>query len=159
LRFAPPVPMMVARTMGVMKMRHILRRLPVRSRAFSFAVCLLLGINILVVAEGVGQHPGAATVDGQTGPTLSQDGLGHPLNTPEPEDTARRQMEKTLELRRNEERQKQLVKDTNRLLALTTELKTEVDKTNKDMLSVEVVKKADEIEKLAKSVKDRMRSQ
>jgi hypothetical protein len=33
-----------------------------------------------------------------------------------------------------------------------------VDKSNQDTLSVDVVKKAGEIEKLAKSVKDRMRS-
>ncbi len=68
-------------------------------------------------------------------------------------------MMKKLELRRNEERQKQLVKDTDKLLSLATDLKSEVDKTNKDVLSVEVVKKAEEIEKLAKSVKDRMRFQ
>ncbi len=66
-------------------------------------------------------------------------------------------MMKKLELRRNEERQKQLVKDTDKLLSLATDLKSEVSKTNKDVLSVEVVKKAEEIEKLAKSVKDRMR--
>lgn len=65
-------------------------------------------------------------------------------------------MEK-LEKRRNDLRQEQLVKDTNKLLALATELKSQVDKTNKNMLSVDVVKKAEEIEKLAKNVKDRMR--
>ena len=37
------------------------------------------------------------------------------------------------------------------------ELKEEVSKSNKDTLSIDVVKKAAEIEKLAKSVKDRMR--
>lgn len=58
---------------------------------------------------------------------------------------------------RNSDRQKQLVDDTNKLLELATELKTDVDKTNKDVLSVDVIKKADEIEKLAKSVKDRMK--
>lgn len=58
---------------------------------------------------------------------------------------------------RNDDRQKQLVADTNKLLKLATELKAEVDKTNKDVLSVDVIKKADEIEKLAKSVKDRMK--
>lgn len=58
---------------------------------------------------------------------------------------------------RNSERQKKLAEDTTKLLALATELKEQVDKTNKDILSVDVVKKADEIEKLAKSVKDRMK--
>ena len=58
---------------------------------------------------------------------------------------------------RNSERQKKLVADTDKLLALATELKQEVDKTDKDKLSVDVVKKADEIEKLARSVKEKMK--
>ncbi len=58
---------------------------------------------------------------------------------------------------RNNERQKKLVADTDKLLALATELKAQVGKTNKDVLSVDVIKKADEIEKLAHSVKERMK--
>ncbi|WP_348268975.1 hypothetical protein P8936_07335 [Edaphobacter paludis] len=57
----------------------------------------------------------------------------------------------------NSERQKRLIADTNKLLVLATELKQDVDKTNKDVLSVDVIKKADEIEKLAHSVKERMK--
>ena len=53
-----------------------------------------------------------------------------------------------------DERQKKLAADTDKLLALATDLKKEVDKTNKDILSIEVVKKADEIEKLARSMKN-----
>lgn len=59
--------------------------------------------------------------------------------------------------KRNEERQQQLKADASRLLALAQELKAEVDKSSKDTLSVDVVKKADEIEKLAKSVKEKMK--
>ena len=58
---------------------------------------------------------------------------------------------------RNVDRQKKLQADTERLLTLATQLKEEVDKTDKNTLSLEVIKKADEIEKLAKSVKDRMK--
>ena len=57
----------------------------------------------------------------------------------------------------NNDRQKRLVEDTQKLLTLATELKSEVDKTNKDMLSISVVRKAAEIERLARSVKERMR--
>lgn len=60
---------------------------------------------------------------------------------------------------RNSDRQKRLVEDTNKLLVLATELKQDVDKTNKDVLSVDVIKKADEIEKLAHSVKERMKGE
>jgi hypothetical protein len=79
---------------------------------------------------------------------------GHQPGDPDgiPPDMAARQ-----ERTRNSDRQKQLVKDTDRLLALATDLKAEVDKTNKDVMSVDVIKKADEIEKLAKSVKERMK--
>ena len=58
---------------------------------------------------------------------------------------------------RNADRQKQLEADTQKLLALANELKAEVEKSNKDTLSLDVVRKADEIEKLAKSVRDKMR--
>lgn len=43
------------------------------------------------------------------------------------------------------------------LLKMADDLKTEVDKTNKDVLSVSVVRTADAIEQLARRVKDEMR--
>lgn len=58
---------------------------------------------------------------------------------------------------RNAERQKQLVEDTQRLLSLANELKLDVDKSSKDTLSLDVVRKADEIEKLAHNVKEKMK--
>lgn len=58
---------------------------------------------------------------------------------------------------RNLERQKQLISDTQKLLALANQLKVEVDKSSKDTLSVDVIKKADEIEKLAHQVKEKMK--
>src|SRR3954469_5673634 len=48
-------------------------------------------------------------------------------------------------------RKAQILEDTNRLYRMAEELKAEVAKSSKDILSVAVVKKADEIEKLAKS--------
>ena len=58
---------------------------------------------------------------------------------------------------RNTERQKKLVEETAKLLVLANELKAAVDKSDKNTLSLEVVRKADEIEKLAHSVKERMK--
>jgi hypothetical protein len=57
----------------------------------------------------------------------------------------------------NEERQEALKRDTDRLLQLSTELKEYVSKSNENMLSVDVVKKAEQIEKLAHSVKEKMK--
>jgi len=50
-----------------------------------------------------------------------------------------------------------LKSDTDKLLKLSVELKTYVDKSDENVLSLNVIKKAEEIEKLAKSVKDKMR--
>jgi hypothetical protein len=58
----------------------------------------------------------------------------------------------------NKERQGKLKQDTDKLLQLATELKQYVDKTNENILSIEVVKKTDEIEKLAKSVREKMKT-
>jgi hypothetical protein len=58
---------------------------------------------------------------------------------------------------RNVERQKRLVADTDRLVGLATELKTQVDQSTTDTLSEDGVKKVNEIEKLAHSVKERMK--
>lgn len=57
----------------------------------------------------------------------------------------------------NTVRQKQIGADSAKLLKLATELKTEVDKTTKDTLSLNVIRKADEIEKLAHDVKEEMK--
>ena len=57
----------------------------------------------------------------------------------------------------NVERRKQIADDSAKLLKLATDLKTEVDKTTKDTLSLGVIRKADEIEKLAHNVKEKMK--
>ncbi|MDR3772958.1 MAG: hypothetical protein P4L26_06395 [Terracidiphilus sp.] len=57
----------------------------------------------------------------------------------------------------NAERKKQIAEDSARLLKLANDLKAEVDKTSKDTLSLTVIRKADEIEKLAHAVKEKMK--
>ena len=56
-------------------------------------------------------------------------------------------------------RQQEIRKDTDKLFELATELKQYVDKTNENVLSMDVIKKAEQIEKLAKSVKEKMKGQ
>ena len=58
----------------------------------------------------------------------------------------------------NELRQKQMTEDTAKLLQLATELKTEMDKSTKDTLSMNVVRKAEQIEKLAHTVREKMKA-
>lgn len=55
------------------------------------------------------------------------------------------------------ERQKCMLDDAQRLLVMAQQLKLSVDKSSKDQLSLDVIREAEQIEKLAKQVKERMR--
>jgi hypothetical protein len=66
-------------------------------------------------------------------------------------------MQKDMEKKANAQRQADLKRDTEKLLKLSTELKEYVDKSNENVLSVDVLRRAEEIEKLAHSVKVKMR--
>ena len=77
---------------------------------------------------------------------------------PPPEDRFRIERERAMARERNKERQAALKKDTDKLLELATQLKDYVDKTDENMLSLDVIKKAEEIEKLSKSVKEKMKA-
>ena len=57
----------------------------------------------------------------------------------------------------NAERKKQITDDSAKLVLLATALKSEVDKTSKDTLSLTIIRQADEIEKLAHGVKEKMK--
>jgi hypothetical protein len=73
------------------------------------------------------------------------------------DDELRVKMEKDMAKKANQERQAQLKRDTEQLFKLATDLKEEVDKSNENLLSLEVIKKAEEIERLAHSIKDKMK--
>ena len=57
----------------------------------------------------------------------------------------------------NKDRAQRIKRDTDKLLELATELKQYVDKTNENVMSVDVIKKADEVEKLAKTIREKMK--
>ena len=76
---------------------------------------------------------------------------------PADEDEARDRIARDMAKKANLERAAALKNDTDKLLRLAVELKAYVDKSNENVLSVDVVKKAEEIEKLARSVKDKMK--
>jgi len=62
-------------------------------------------------------------------------------------------MDKKANLQRHEE----IRRDAEKLLELATELKQAVDKSNEHTLSLDVIKKAEQIERLAKNVKEKMK--
>lgn len=85
-------------------------------------------------------------------PLLAQFGTQRQQQTEQERDMeARRQKEA------NKKRQDEIREDTLKLYQLATELKDAVEKTNEHLLSLDVVKKAEEVEKLAKKVKEKMR--
>lgn len=71
---------------------------------------------------------------------------------------ARQRLQQELTAHVISERQVALRRDTEKLASLASELKQSVDKTNANILSMEVIKKAQEIQKLAKSVQDKMKN-
>ncbi len=115
---------------------------------------ILLMIGALCASRPVGAQqddaPPALT------PPSMHSGPGAPRGDAE-HDALTHRAEERMSARRNEDRQKALVADTQKLLAMAEQLKVEVDKSSKDQLSVDVYKQAEQIEKLARSVKDKMR--
>ena len=122
---------------------------------------LVLGVVWYLGANGVGA--------GQSGDGFGSAGSA-PLDSPlgrggqrdrstSDKDAGAARLQEQLAKTRNDDRQRRLVDDTAKLYALSAELKEEVAKTDKNTLSVDVVKKAEEIEKLARSVKEKMRGQ
>src|SRR5882724_5105922 len=73
------------------------------------------------------------------------------------ESDATREMLERMAREANAKRQQDIRDDTEKLFQLATELKAAVDKSNEHVLSLDVVRKADEVEKLAKKVKEKMK--
>ena len=82
-------------------------------------------------------------------------GIDEPLITNA--DDARARITSDMAKKAAKERVAALKTDTDKLLRLSIELKTYVDKSDENVLSLDVIKKAEEIEKRAKSVKDKMK--
>jgi hypothetical protein len=73
------------------------------------------------------------------------------------QDRFQKEMQDRLYKEANKKRQQDIKNDTDKLFQLATELKAAVDKTNENMLSLDVIKKAEQVEKLAKKVKENMK--
>ena len=116
---------------------------------------LLLRLFVLAVTLlYISPLPAQSSAD-QLPPASEDSQLGRDRERKDPDQEKR---ERDMEKARNKERQQALQKDTAQLLQLATELKQYVDKSNENTLSLDVIKKAEEIEKLAHKVKDKMRS-
>lgn len=78
---------------------------------------------------------------------------------PPPPDPTLQKMQKAADKKRNEQRQSDLKRDTEKLYQLASELKKSVENTNEHVLSLDVIKKSEEIEKLAHSVHEKMKAE
>ena len=108
---------------------------------------VLFVLLIVLSATGLAQVPRP----GQPPPFPGQ------TQSPGEEDSNREKVERDAAKKANHDRQAALQRDTNKLLELATQLKQEVDKSSENTLSLDVVKKAEEIEKLAHSVREKMK--
>ncbi|HEY2117351.1 MAG TPA: hypothetical protein VGJ51_19780 [Candidatus Angelobacter sp.] len=73
------------------------------------------------------------------------------------QDPAQKEMQDRMTREANKKRQQDIRDDTDRLFQLASELKAAVDKSNENLLSLEVIRKAEEVEKLARKVKEKMK--
>lgn len=93
-------------------------------------------------------------------PASAQQSVPHSqpdVNQPFDDDEARSRIAHDMEKKAAKQRVAALKTDTDRLLKLSLELKEYVDKSDENVLSLDVIKKAEAIEKLAKSVRDKMK--
>ena len=81
-----------------------------------------------------------------------------PQNHSQPTDIHQAEMERKMEKDRNLERQSAIKKDTDELLKLATDLKKSVDASNEHVLSLDVIKATEKIEKLSRNIRDKMKA-
>lgn len=94
------------------------------------------------------QDPLQDAARGRRRPEVPDDSSNDP-NAPKPPNSSKALLE---------ERQKNIKKDVDKLYSLAAQLKAEVDKTDStSVLSLAMLKKAEEIEKLARQIKDHAR--
>ena len=117
-------------------------------RGVGVALVLLAG-----AAMGSGQYPASPV---PPDPTIG-DSAGHSPGLAETDPLARsRQAGQARSLA--SDRQRRLIADTQELVDLANELQAEVNKSSKNDLSLTVIRKAGEIEKLAHDVRERERN-
>lgn len=116
-------------------------------------------VGLCFLAAGFKVSGGAAAQTGtQTGGSRQQAPAAGPgFGGSAAGDALRTRMQEKQIASAAEERHKRMVADTEKLLALATELKEEVGESNKNEMSIAAIKKAAELEKLARDVKERMK--
>jgi hypothetical protein len=124
-----------------------------RQISHTFRVAVLSAAALLVV-PGCGVMAAQRSPGMNSGRPIDPPSSGVPPVTPPTWSNPDEERAKAIE----DDRRKRLAADVDRLVSLTNELKSDIDKTTKDQLSLEVIKKAQEIEKLAHDVQNRLKN-
>ena len=85
-------------------------------------------------------------------PPLAEQSQGMPVPVKTEDEINQERLQKYRELR-----QQELLRDAAKLQQLSTEIRDYLDKHNSQMLSIDMIKKAELVEKLAKSVRQKMK--
>jgi hypothetical protein len=79
-------------------------------------------------------------------------------NAPAEHTELEQEMQKNAQKQQQKKRFEDIKRDSRKLLELATELKQHVDQSGENILSMDVMRKAEEMEKLAHKVKENMRA-
>lgn len=109
---------------------------------------------LLIVWCNIGQL--RAQQSSAPGPPIAPEFGGHGPVQP---DTVDQQMEEARQKKLKEMRKEQLKRDTERMAQLSNEVKDFIDKSDGNVLSLDEIKKMDEIQKLARSIEERMKEE
>jgi hypothetical protein len=112
-------------------------------KAISLTLVIFTAVGVATFAPAQQIHLPPAVSQGQ--------GMGNPpvINGND--------IQKQQALAANQQRQAEIRRDTEKMFQLSSELKDYLDKTGQGVMSVEAIKKAEQIEKLAHSVKSKMK--
>jgi hypothetical protein len=91
-------------------------------------------------------------------PAIAQRPVQPPPPSSEAQTELDREMQQKVQLEQQRKRFEQMKRDSQKLLELATELKQYVDQAGEHVLSLDVLRKAEEMEKLARRVKENMRA-
>ena len=102
--------------------------------------CFVVAILGLLITSAWAQHAQAPPSPVPPVPAVSEPGVSAELR-----------------LQRQKKRYEDMKRDSQKLLELATQLKQYVDRSGENILSIDVMRKAEEMEKLARQVKNNMR--
>ena len=126
---------------------------PLPGRRWRRTLACLGAVALLTCAAWAGRQ---APSPGKDKPPLAST-TDQQSDTNHKQETRDQQVEQHKSSATRAEPKDQIALDSAKLLKLATDLRIEVDKTTIDTLSLTIIRKADEIEKLAHSVKEKMK--